>query len=521
MNTNSRVSFSQVKLLTVLVIGVVAGSVSAAGTAQPYVKVDMVELSETNPDDNRGKLNQAIIDAKDWFAEQSSSLVNARYLIQLPPGRFEVGMHREIDSNKGVIDFTDVVTRDRTNWIIIRGWGHNPLQPKSTTLVTSVKNHTITGWNSTGIHWEHVHFTKDRMKVSQGKIVTTSTSVDPPHWAVIKLEVGFPSLNDYRDPPQGPEKSYGIFNRTLEHGRKLRIFTNVDSAPRYVRLNGKPGGIVWTDPAKLPDEPGRFDRRWRVTLHDLPRGMSARSLFPRDTAVGIKSKHGGQAYRFFGGSRIRFSHVRWTHESRGLFRNVDRAEVLHSHVGYDPELQNNHFQRVRWYDNSIGSRTNIKPYLSTSAGGPQFGQPQDNVFNFTCYPKYSGCLPLASNVEGNSGGRDHVVMGNRFLNLGDDPVAVFNVGKGVSIKNNRIIGSSAREILSYSTCDFHSHVGIANNTPTSNMSVRRMLNYPGDVINKPNQSDNVAWARWEAYRDSRCRTWRDEDEFAEFLTAPR
>jgi len=118
------------------------------------------------------------------------------------------------------------------------------------------------------------------------------------------------------------------------------------------------------------------------------------------------------------------SNVRWTHESRGVFRNVDRAHVLDSFAGYDPLIAQHHFKRVRYDNSSIGPRVNVKPYLATSSGGPQIGQDFDNVFNYTCYPGNSHCTPLAGTVA-NSGGRRHLVMRNEFIGLGDDSVAEF------------------------------------------------------------------------------------------------
>jgi len=138
--------------------------------AKPYAGVILLDLSVTQPNENRAKINAAVEKAKTWFAANRAGR-NCRFLIQLPKGRFEVGLNSNIPESEGVINLTGVRTYHDTNWVIFRGWGHDERNINHSTLVTSVKNHTIL----TGYGYE------DIVRLSTGSLGRHRTGNRLPH----------------------------------------------------------------------------------------------------------------------------------------------------------------------------------------------------------------------------------------------------------------------------------------------------------------------------------------------------
>jgi len=141
------------------------------------------------------------------------------------------------------------------------------------------------------------------------------------------------------------------------------------------------------------------DGLWRFAL----KRAAAPSWKVGDT-IAVKSKHGGNAYWFYGGHDVTFQRVRWLDESRGTFRGgMSRVRILDDRIDRTPDAAGR------------------KPCLATSDGGPQIGHPDD---------------PPTTDV---------LVQGNDFEGTGDDAIALFNAS-GV-VAGNRVADSFARGIL--------------------------------------------------------------------------
>lgn len=416
-------------------------------------------------------LNNAIQRAHANFSANQDQV----YIINLPGGRYNIlpDPLQPVNEQRGLIRTNGFKFRNqgsqtfRTHRLIIRGQGMY-----KTTLVFPVENTNISGSNASRIRWEHLHFTKDRLKTTQGQI----KEVNSDH-LVVELELGFPNLRPY-------EKG-GIFNNGLDHGRKIRKYVNpIDGPPEYVRLdNAIPGGYKWTYARKkFPGAPR--NRLWKVYFHNdhIPHITK----FNVDDLVGIKSKHGGQAYKFVNSFDIAFDHVMWTHEARGVFKGAHYIQITNSTAGPDPWIDN-HFSNV-WPDGI--RRTGVEQYLATSSGGPQIGSPPDNPINWL---QLSADKRSAA-VTAEHGGSNHVVENNQFIRLGDDPIGLFNVEKNVVVKNNRVVDGPARALLDFNVCDFFGHVTVAGNDFRN--SEKKELGYYDRALEgswKP--ADLVPWCR--------------------------
>jgi len=120
--------------------------------------------------------------------------------------------------------------------------------------------------------------------------------------------------------------------------------------------------------------------------------------------VGVKVKHGGQAFYLHNGDDIAFIDVRWVGHSRGIMMNVNNVVLKNTRV--DRDEQNT---------NTVA--------LATPGGGPQV----NNCTNLTIF--------------------NHTAVGT-----GDDSLGLFNIRSG-SVTGCHIRDSFARGILLYQVAD--------------------------------------------------------------------
>ena len=123
--------------------------------------------------------------------------------------------------------------------------------------------------------------------------------------------------------------------------------------------------------------------------------------------LGVKSKHGEQAYVFRKCRNVTFERVRWTQESRGVFKEVERVVIRNCAILRAPAIHG------------------VVPFLSTPGGGPQIGQPSLS-----------------------HGGGAHFVADNNFVGTGDDAIAFFNV-RSATARRNRVADPFNRGILNF------------------------------------------------------------------------
>lgn len=270
---------------------------------------------------------------------------------------FDAGRHHleGRPSDLGTINLTGVRPGPKGR-LVFQGAGMD-----ETVLVFSDKAHAIAGRDVFRVTMADMHMTRAKYTVSQGEVVETG-----PGKVVLDLHRGFPTPAE-------------IFNAGSDQGRYLRRYTNSRTDPHLI-VEGN-SQIAWTDAEPLGG------RRWQLNL----RPKKETPNYSKGDLIGIKSKHGGQAYWFHGGSDFLFRSVKWTHKTRGVFRG-----------GFD---------RIRVIDCVTDRAAPIHgqtPCLAAPGGGPQIGQPWD--------PPTTGNL----------------VKNGRFIASGDDAVAFFHAEGEIS-----------------------------------------------------------------------------------------
>lgn len=318
------------------------------------------QLGQKFAADQRG-IALAIGSAKAHFVERPDDVV----ILRIPPGRFYLAAP---PSGKGTIDLSGIQPGPQGR-LVFQGAGKD-----RTTLVFNDNAHAILGKDVYRVSFIGMHMTRNTTYVTQGHVV------DCPAGAVIlEIQPGFPNPKE-------------IFNRDSQQGRYLRAYTDSRTNPQLIEEDNRQ--VAWDSADYLGGT------TWRINL----RRRDLVAPYRKGELVAVKSKHGGQAYWFARGSDILFQDVKWTQESRGVFRNgFDKVHFVNCDIDRAP---------------AIAGQT---PCLSTPDGGPQIGQPGDPP------------------TEGN------VVEDCRFVATGDDSVAFFN-GAGI-IRNCHIQDSFGRGIL--------------------------------------------------------------------------
>lgn len=492
---------SKLKLDLLKVLGGVCCVVNAPAMAQdcpdpgtlPNPPVTLVNV-------DRQILQCAILNAKRYFSARN--VTNTTYEIVLPPKWITIRANAsdQPKNSQGLIHIEDF-DPGPGNKLVIRGTGRTEYaacqcELSNTTLDFPWDHTSISGDDARNVEFNNIHFTKNRVKVSQGVIRKLDPAAD---YLKINLERGFPSL--------ASADSGGIMGEK-HHGRKLRQYTLVSDPnsptgkrPRLVRPPAAaPGGVVWekAEPFYTGDNPATA-RVWKV--YTKPRWH--RNFFASDQLVGIKSKHGKHAYYFTGGYNIRFNGVQWTQETRGVFRGVNGVTVNDSYAGPDPFL-----------NTRLGRRNEaVVAYLASSGGGPQIGSHDDYPLNYDWRDRPEWTFRIFTR----SGGSFHKVYSNEFRRLGDDPIGLFHVEGNVLIANNDLVEGPARAIFHLNRCAefcpantncFASVSGLETNrmSNTSNPPIERRWKY--NVVPKwHNWSDN---GRRPNIERNRCLRWFDE-----------
>jgi hypothetical protein len=287
-------------------------------------------------------IRHAIQDAKAHFVNKPNDVL----ILEFDQGSYY--LEDQTDS-KGTIDLSGIQPGPAGR-LELRGAGAD-----RTTLVFSDNKTAIYGRKVYRVTISKMHMTRKEYTVSQGLVVKVGRGK-----VVLEIQEGFPSPED-------------IFNPKSDQGRFLRRYTNDPAQPEIVQEANEQ--LPWTRALHVEG------RRWAIEL----KNKTLVANYQKGDLIGIKSKHGGQAYWFVEGSDFTFEDIKWTQKTRGVFRG-----------GFDKI----HF--IRCVTDRSAPVNGQTPCLAAPGGGPQIGQPHD--------PPTTGNL----------------IQDCRFIASGDDAVAFFN-----------------------------------------------------------------------------------------------
>jgi hypothetical protein len=319
----------------------------------------------------------AIRDAKQYLIDNPHDTL----IIRVDPGTYPLSNYN--GNPNGIIDVSNIKPGSPDGRLIFQGGGQEGA--KATTLVFEDSVSSIYGRNVYQVAFQGFHMTRPALKVSQGIVVSSA-----PGSVTLDIQSGFPSPHD-------------IFDDWTQ-GRYVRAYDNTNPLdPQIIGFEAWPPPrnpqIAWKTAEPVDGHPDR----WTLYFNNKRQG----SEYKPGDLIGIKSKHGGQAYWFASGSDFVFEDIMWTGETRGVFRG-----------GFD---------HIRISDCMINRADPINgqaPALSSPGGGPQIGQPNDppvtDVVVENCY------------IEG----------------TGDDAVGFFNA---TGVLRNTVIHDAFTRLLLYNS----------------------------------------------------------------------
>jgi len=220
---------------------------------------------------------RAIKDAKSYFIRHP----NDQLILEFNKGSYYL---EQTDDAKGTIDLSGLKPGLESR-LIFQGQGSG-----KTTFVFDNKRCAIYGRNVFRVSFLGIHMTRKDSKVSQGHVVEVA-----PGKVVINIQKGFPTPME-------------IFNPLRRNGRWLRRYSDSKDDPQVIQEKNKQ--IAWNKTTLVSE------RTWQLDLNK----SSELANYSKGDLIGIKSKHGGGAYWFFGGSDMLFEDIKWTRETRGKFR---------------------------------------------------------------------------------------------------------------------------------------------------------------------------------------------------------
>jgi len=236
-----------------------------------------------------------------------------------------------------------------------------------------------------------IHFSRLTPGATQGFVVRADTSE-----VLLDIPPGFPLPNS-------------LYNGEYETRTRTYLRKYVNPADPQVQVEDN-FQVPWSDVVQVNTSNPRL---WSFRLRRSPTAVPTYNV---GDLIAVKSKCCGFprscAYIARESVDILFQDLRWTRQSRGVFRKgTQRVTILDCEILRDtPE------QGIGWA-------------LSSSAGGPQFGQPND---------------PWMHNVR---------VENFYAENTGDDSLAFFNVQSFVALKNITIRDSFSRSLLFYRSAE--------------------------------------------------------------------
>ncbi len=243
----------------------------------------------------------------------------------------------------------------------------------------------IDGNNVAHVTFRDMHCTRAQYTVSQGTVVEVGDK-----YVDLDIHDGFPMPNE-------------IVRWADPQGLYMRRYTASKTDPLII-TDGNNDQVSWETNSYALATNDQGIVTWRMFVSSAHEGRLAG--YQLGEYVGIKSKHTGNNWFFTYSDDLVFENIKYTHDSRGVFRQ-GTSNVRFSGC---------RFERAP----PINGQT---PCLLAPGGGPQFGQPSPD--------------PVSRNM----------VIENCYIEAtGDDCTAFFNVNGGV-VRNCVFRDSFARGIL--------------------------------------------------------------------------
>lgn len=315
-------------------------------------------------------------------ASQIQSAVNIAtdFLAQQPKEKIELFFRRGtylIDSKENPVFNMKNIAPTNHGRLIISGAGMD----ETTLKVIGWQGDMFKGTNVSKVTVRDLHLTRSTPGATQGYVTEVSENQ-----VVLEIPPGFPL----------PDQ---IYNGKLQKRQRtyLRRFTSGLNPQVVVENNPQ---VQWYSATRAhPTNP----RIWAFTTNRTANYLPGQ-------LVAVKSKCCGRtiprSYHFKESRELVFERIRWTRQSRGVFRlGTMDVRIRDCEIVRDPPIGN-----LGWC-------------LSSSEGGPQFGQPNDVWM--------------------------HKVHVENFYaeNTGDDSLAFFNVRSQASVTNVTIKDAFARSVL--------------------------------------------------------------------------
>jgi hypothetical protein len=344
------------------------------------------------------------------------------YTINLPAGTFLLGPPPKRSTGAaplGAIDVSGILSPNATGKLIINGAGEGEdgtTLKLSNAVTQAIGYPTIYGRSANHVTFQNMHLGAEYPTVSQGRLQSINVSDSS---VTLTIPEGFPTPLD-------------LFNATRANpqGRYLRAYTDNAANPTLVQdvaagtnallVDNRqiPWGYVkgaYTAPVLDPSGPNN----WRIYINYTVDGLAKMGAFaPGRNLICIKAKSLWGGYVFLNSQYIIFDHIIWTDFSRGVFRaGSANNTVMNAAILRGP---------------AIGGQT---PCLSTSDGGPQFGQPGEPTYGNTVL-----------NFSAQATGDDAVAFFDDEGGTGFTPQPAQSVIENLDIEN-----SFARFVLAAST----------------------------------------------------------------------
>lgn len=252
-------------------------------------------------------------------------------------------------------------------------------------------------------------FSRPRLTTTQGQLVSlNSTNI------VVKISDDFPQPGDLLVDRirRGLKPDQGLFLKRFRTGFSdgPHIVTNASctqpdgnthNCPWPATVNAQINFVCGGDGENCPQIREVGPSVWSFQVSRWPDGEMARysaDIGLSNALVGIKIKHGGQAYNIRGGKDLAFISVRWLGHSRGILFDCSDVVLRHTRVERVPQIS-------------------LAMAMSTPGGGPQVNTCNNlTVFNHTA------------------------------IGTGDDSLGLFHIQDG-SVSECHIRDSFARGIL--------------------------------------------------------------------------
>ncbi|UVO48989.1 right-handed parallel beta-helix repeat-containing protein [Sphingomonas sp. SUN019] len=395
--------------LTMLVLSASMTTGSAGRTLEP-LSSPMVERRLSVVDQRT--IAAAITDARETIARRGG----VNYVIRLPAGTFE--LNGAAATGGGTIDVSRIDACPGR--LTITGAGAD-----RTKLITDDRLVGIIGRATRCVTIADLTMTQRRIEMSQGKVFATT-----PDAVVLDIPRGFPTPADLM--PR--DREIGRNGREVMR-RWMKKYVDTPTGPQIVVDQVQ---AMWSGATRIAGAPNR----WRIQLVVRPVMPAYR---PGDL-IGLKSKSGEDSYRFINADRITLRGVRWSVETRGVFRMTDNVRIENCSIVRPAPING-----VRWA-------------MASSSGGPQIGQPSD--------PMTQG----------------HIVVNNDFQATGDDAL-MFAHANGVA-RGNRISDTFGSAIRIYESPGLTLSGNVTVRAPI--LRVRDgLLERPGPSIRRMSRANGV------------------------------